>query len=241
MIRGFYTARTGLKAHQEHMNTIANNMANVNTTGFKPMRTAFKDLIYQNLNREEVENEALVGHGVKINKNDVQMGPGALQPTSFALDYAILPENGFFALEDSQQNTFYTRAGDFKLSNEDDTYYLVTGNGDYVLDEDGSTIEIEFDEENQPIMDVNIGVYSFPNPYGLSLVGQNKFVATDISGEAESLEDPQYLVKNGYVEGSAVEIAKEMADVIEASKAFSFSSRMVQVADEVEQTVNNLR
>lgn len=242
MIRGFYTARTGLKAHQEHMNTIANNMANVNTHGFKPMRTAFKDLIYDNLNRPDVENEVMIGHGVKINKNDIMMGQGPLQPTNYALDYAILQENGYFAVTDAEETeVFYTRAGDFRLSEEDDNYYLVTGDGHYVLDEDESTIEVLFDEENKPILDVNIGVFSFPNHYGLSMVGNNRFAANEISGEAEALEDPNLLVKNGYLEGSGVEIAKEMADVIEASKAFSFSSRMVQVADEVEQTVNALR
>lgn len=240
MIRGFFTARTALSAHQEHMNTIANNLANVNTVGFKPMRTAFTDLIYQNLNRREVENEVLVGHGVKINKNDVQMAGAAFQSTDFALDFAIMEENGFYAVQDGWGDIYYTRAGDFRLSNDDDTYYLVTGNGERVLDADGEAIEVEFDEGNNLIFDpAVIGVYSFPNPYGLSLSGDNRFVETDVSGPPEALEAPQ--LKQGYIEASGVEMANEMSDVIRASKAFSFSSRMVMVADEVEQTVNSLR
>lgn len=240
MIRGFYTARSGLNAHQEHMNTIANNIANVNTVGFKPMRTAFTDLMYQNLNREP-ENEALVGHGVKINKNDVLMAAGAYETTQRSLDFAITQENGFFALQDSFGEVYYTRDGNFHLSNDDDTFYLVGSNGEYVLDEDGEVIEVEFDEDTYE-MDFDpavIGVYTFSNPYGLSLVGVNRFIETDISGEATALEEPTLQV--GVLEGSGVGIADEMTNVIEASKAFSFSSRMVQVADEVEQTINSLR
>lgn len=240
MISGFYTARSGLNAHQEHLNTISNNMANVNTVGFKPMRTAFTDLMYQNINREEVENEALVGRGVKINKNDVQMTVGRLEATQYPLDFAITSENGFFATETEYGETLYTRAGNFRLSNEDDTFYLVNGQGHRVLDEDGTEIEVEFDEQGNMVFDHSvIGVYTFSNPFGLELVGGNMFAETDVSGEAEVMEEP--IIKQGYLEGSATEIATEMTKVIEASKAFSFTSRMIQVADEVEQTVNQLR
>lgn len=240
MIRGFYTAKTALNAHQEHMNTIANNIANVNTIGFKPHRTAFTDLMYQNLNREAVENEVQVGHGVKINKNDVHMAQGALEPTSFQLDFAITGENGYFAVVDELDRVYYTRAGDFRLSLEGDTYYLVSGNSEKVLDTEGEPIEIEFDENGDMIFDPAVlGVYSFDNHYGLALAGLNRFVPTDMSGEAELMENPS--LKRGYIERSGVDIAKEMADVIESSKAFSFAARMVQVADEVKQTVNSLR
>lgn len=242
MIQGFWTAKSALIAHQEHMNTISNNLANVNTYGFKPMRSAFTDLIYQNLNRDEVENEVLIGHGVKINKNDPHMAEGALKATGFDLDFAILDgENAFFAVQDERDQVFYTRAGDFRLSLEDDVYFLVNGNGEKVLDAEGQPIEVEVDENTQQMQfdPATIGVYTFTNPYGLSLSGLNRFVPTDTSGEPEALEQPR--LKRGYVEGSGTEMAKEMADVIEASKAFSFASRMVQVADEVEQTVNSLR
>ena len=241
MIRGFYTARSGLMAHQEHMNTISNNMANANTVGFKPMRTAFKDLMYQNLNRAEVENTAMVGHGVKINKNDLNMTNGALDATDYPLDFAIIDEGGFFAVQNAAGDIRYTRAGDFRLSNEDDTYYLVTGSYERVLDADGGEIEVEFDEETGEMTfdESLIGVYRFPNPHGLEAAGGSAFVSTEMSGEAEVIEDPT--IKAGFLERSSVDVSREMVSVIEASKAFSFSARMVQVADEVEQTVNALR
>lgn len=256
MIRGFYTARSGLMTHQEHMNTIANNMANVNTVGFKPMRSAFKDLIYQNINRQKGENVAMLGHGVKINKNDISMLQGALQPTEYTFDFAIIDEGGFFAVQNPvTEEIFYTRAGDFRLSNEDGTYYLVTGNNEYVLDADGSPIEVE-EEEYEQIKDANgnviatgdiinpfdpsvIGVYRFQNPWGLESKGNNNFAETGMSGPAEAIETPT--LKRGYLENSAVSISDEMVNVIESQRAFSFSARMVQVADEIEQTVNSLR
>lgn len=240
MIRGFYTARSGLIQHQEHMNTISNNIANINTSGFKPLRTAFTDLMYQNLNRQEGENEAMLGHGVKINKNDVMMHQGNLQSTDRALDFALEDEGVFFAVQNDTGEIFYTRSGNFSLSNSDDTYYLVDANGNRVLDADGEEIEIAFDTSNNMEFDPDvIGVYRFNNPWGLSLSGGNLFMQTPVSGEAEPLEEPNLRV--GYLEGSAVDIASEMVDVIQSSRAFSFSSRMIQVADEIEQTINSLR
>lgn len=254
MIRGFYTARSGLMAHQDHMSVMANNLANTNTVGFKPMRTAFTDLMYQNLNRVRNENAAQTGHGVKINKNDLMMNQGALQPTQSNLDFAIIDEGGFFAVETAAGDIHYSRAGNFSLSNFDDTFYLVNGNGDFVLDAEGERIEVEFyandDEEVKKgaaeagtikfdLLISSIGVYRFPNPWGLDAINGNSFLRTDISGEAEALEQPT--LRQGYIEAAAVEVANEMANVIESSKAFSFSSRMVQVADEIEQTVNSLR
>lgn len=240
MIRGFYTARSGLLAHQEHMSVMANNLANVNTVGFKPMRTAFSDLMYQNLNRPLNENTAMTGHGVKINKNDILMNTGNFEQTDRILDFAILDEGGFFAAQTANGDIKYSKAGNFALSLSDDTYYLVNGNGERVLDADGEQIEVDFDEQNDMDFDPSvIGVYRFTNPHGLDAIDGNSFVQTERSGEAEAIEEPT--LKQGWIEGSAVEISQEMANVIEASKAFSFSSRMVMVADEIEQTINQLR
>lgn len=240
MIRGFYTARSGLQAQQANMDVIANNLANVNTAGYKPVKVSFTDLMYQNLNRQTAENEARVGHGVKVNKTDFVMTPGAFAPTNYTLDFAIEAPGGFFAVMTDAEEIQYTRAGSFVMSESDGTFYLATPNGDRVLDADGTEIELEFDDENNLEFDFStIGVYSFANPYGLTAVGNNRFVESTISGEAAAMEEPG--IKQGYLEGSGTEVAMEMTKVIEASKAFSFNSRMVQVADEVEQTINQLR
>ncbi|MCL2033888.1 MAG: flagellar hook-basal body protein [Oscillospiraceae bacterium] len=279
MIRGFYSARAGLIAHQEHMSVIANNLANINTHGFKPMRSAFTDLMYQNLNRVRNENAAQTGHGVKINKTDIMMQQGAHESTQRMLDFVIvddLDSRGFFMLETEAGNIRYSRAGNFSLSLRDDIYYLVNGNGDYVLNSEGERIEIEFneytyetvyqtdengdlilDDDGNPIVErviehksnpdyehmvfdpSVIGVFRFDNPWGLEAVNANSFIETEMSGEPVAVEIPRLM--QGYLERSAVETANEMANVIVAQRAFSFSSRMVQVADEIEQTINQLR
>jgi flagellar basal-body rod protein FlgG len=241
MIRGFYTARTGLTAHQARLDTIANNMANVSTTGFKPMRTAFKDLVYQNLNRPTTEDTATVGHGVKVNKNDILMQLGAPNPTGRDLDFALIDANAFFALETPTGEIRYTRDGNFSLSNVDDTYYLVGANGDRVLNVDEEAFEVEIDENGRytTINAEDLAVYSFPNPLALWSMEGTTFSPTAESGDGELIENPT--IMPGYLENSAVEIASEMTSMIEANRAFSFNARMVQTADEVEQIVNTLR
>jgi flagellar basal-body rod protein FlgG len=240
MIRGFWSARSGLLAQQSHMDTIANNMANANTTAFKPMHTSFKDLMYQNMNRPQAEDTAMTGVGVKVNTNDLLMAQGAPRASGRAMDMCLLGDGEFFSVETPDGNIQYTRAGNFNVLLEDDEPYLVDGNGNYVLDMDGDTIILDYDENNRLVFDPDmVGVYRFPNAYGLSLVGSNNFVETVNSGAPEAVENPEY--KAGYLEGSAVEIAVEMVNVIEASKAFSLNARMSQVADEIEQTVNSLR
>lgn len=241
MIRGFYTAKSGLAAHQEHMNTISNNIANVNTNGFKSMRTAFKDLVYRNTNRPDAPDSAMTGHGVRINKNDVLMHSGSLEATGRALDVAITDENGFFAVEDVFTGEIkYTRAGNFYLSNQgDDTFHLVNSNGDRVLDMDMEYIEFADDDEDFVFDAEIVGVFRFGNPYALLNTESTCFLETVESGGPEPIEYPN--IKAAYLEGSNVDIAEQMTHVIESSKAFSFSAKMIQTADEIEQTVNNLR
>ncbi|WRS26675.1 flagellar hook-basal body protein [Oscillospiraceae bacterium MB08-C2-2] len=241
MIRGFHTAATGLSTHQNHLNIVANNISNANTVGFKAMNASFQDLVYQSLERVEGLPEAQVGHGVKIAKSDVVMEQGPLQPTERKLDFALTNSGQFFAVRNPESDEIrYTHAGNFIISNDSDTLYLATASGDRVLDEDGSDIELQYNEEGQlDFSEFNLGVFHFANPYALELAGSNSFRAPELAGEAVAVEDPEY--KQGYLEGSSVAVSDEMVKMIEASKAFSFNSRMVQVADEVEQVVNSLR
>ena len=240
MIRGYWTARAGMISHQTRMDTIANNMANASTTAFKPQRSSFKDLIYQNVNRIQAQDSAMVGAGVKVNTNDSLMMQGALYPTERELDMALLGDGDFFMLEASNGDILYSRAGNFYLQLEDDeTAYLVDGSGNRVLDVDGEQIELELIDGKFNFDPQIVGIYRFPNQYGLTRMGDNGYVETASSGAPELVEIPEY--KQGYLEGSAVQISQEMVGVIEASKAFSLSARMSQVADEVEQTINNLR
>lgn len=233
MIRGFYSAASSLVSQQTNLNTIANNIANISTTGFKPQQAAFSSLLFENLNGG-AGNFISSGHGVKVQKTGIDFTQGDLKFTDMPMDCAILG-SGFFAIEDSEEGTItYTRDGSFNIRVDNSKSYLVNTAGNYVLDSGEKKIELK-DGFNSS----KIGVFVFENPYGLELLGGNQFKATDASGEAEAMKLPN--VKVGYLESSGVQIAEEMVKMIEASKGFSFGSRIVQAADEMEKTINQLR
>lgn len=222
-------------SQQTNLNTIANNMANTSTTAYKPQQVAFSALMYQNIYGGGGEGNYISGgHGVRVQKTGIDFTQGDLKSTDMPMDCAILGE-GFFAIENREDGTItYSRDGSFELSVDDSETYLVNSAGNYVLDADEERIEIEdgFDS-------AKVGVYRFPNQYGLELAGGNQYKATEISGEAEAVEEPT--IKTGYLENSRVQIAQEMVKMIEASKGFSFGSRIVQTADEMEKVINQLR
>lgn len=250
MIRGFYAGASSLVSQQTNMNTIANNIANISTTGYKPQQTAFSALMYQNIyGGGGEENYISGGHGVKVQKTGIDFTQGDLKSTNMPTDCAIIGD-GFFAIENREDGTVtYTRDGNFQLSLDGSNTYLANSAGNYVLDADGGRIEIEAtttktDSSGNSITtggfdSAKIGVYRFPNQFGLELAGGNQYKATEISGEAETLEKPE--IKVGYLENSRVQIAQEMVKMIEASKGFSFGSKIVQAADEMEKVINQLR
>lgn len=233
MIRGFYASKLGMIAQQNSLNTIANNVANINTIGFKPQVTAFSALLYENIDGGG-GTEISTGHGAKVQKIGIDFTQGFLQPTGRALDCAI-EGTGFFAVRNQETNTTtYTRDGAFHISVEGDQTFLVDTRGDYVLGQDNNPINIT-DGFNAD----DLGVFSFANPYGLTLLGSNQFAESDLSGAP--LVDGVSLVRTGYLESSGTDSATEMVKMLEANRAFSFNSRIVQSTDEMEKTVNQLR
>ena len=233
MIRGFYTAASGLTAQQSNLNVIANNVANISTTGFKPQRAAFSSLLYERINGG-AGNAISVGHGIKVEKTDIHFAPGNLIQTDMPMDFAILGD-GFFAVENGEDGSItYTRDGSFRSLIDGRRNYLADASGNYVLDARERKIELGEDFDY-----TQIGVFQFENPYGLVLAGGNGFSATEASGDPEDVDRPD--IKAGFLESSAVQIAEEMVKMIEASKGFSFGSRILQAADEMEKTINQLR
>jgi len=233
MIRGFYASKLGMIAQQNNLNTIANNVANINTVGFKPQNTAFSSLLYENIDGGGGV-EISTGHGVKVQKIGIDFTQGFLKPTGRTLDCAI-EGPGFFAIQNRETNTTtYTRDGVFHISVEGQQSFLVDARGNYVLGQDGNTINITdgFDA-------TTLGVFAFDNPYGLTLLGNNQFAVSDLSGQPEA--DAQSTIRTGYLESSATDSATEMVKMLESNRAFSFNSRIVQSTDEMEKTVNQLR
>ena len=246
MIRGFYSAASGLAAQQSNMDILANNMANVATTAYKPQHAGFADLLYQNINSKALDPVSR-GAGVKVGVSALDFQQGQLQQTGIETDCAILGE-GFFAVQSPlDEAVFYTRDGSFRFSNTDGETYLVTASGDRVLTAEGDPVSLTKSEATgELVFDPGvIGVYTFANKFGLLPAGGNRYTATEISGEALAAGEEDGTaagqVRTGYLEASAVDISREMVKVIEASKAFSLNSRMIQVADEIEKTVNQLR
>lgn len=248
----FYSGVSGLAAYQEALNVTANNVANVNTDGYKPAVSAFKDLVYNRMDTNG-EKEHILGHGVRTTGADLLFTQGNLRQTDIPLDYALVG-NGLFAVEQNGE-VYYTRNGAFTLSIENNSNYLVTADGSYVLDADGRRIAIPYEEGANPkenpaasidysALNEMIGIYSVSNPYGLLPADGTRFMTTLISGEAVALEgnarDSVDLL-SGTLESSKVDLADEMVSVMKYQRSYQFSAKLVQTADEIEEIVNNLR
>lgn len=248
MNMAFYIGKSGIIANSNGLNVAAQNVANVSTTGYKATTANFRELVYneldQNFNKElSEEKKILNGHGTKLQSDTLQFSQGTLSYTNYDLDYAIASGNSLFAVEKNGEIS-YTRDGTFDASVEGDDVYLVAGDGAYVLDSQGNRIIIPKDENNKLDTDSltdRIGIYSFDNPFGLERTDGQRFIPTDTSGEARVADDSEYELVQGAVERSNTDLAKEMSDIIVIQKAYAFSSKVVQTADEIEDIVNNLR
>lgn len=233
MIRGFYSSSLGLISQQNYLNTIGNNVANINTTAFKPQVTAFSALLYEDVDGGAGTNIS-TGHGSKVQKNGLDLTQGDLLPTGLKMDCAI-DGAGFFAIRDKQTNTVsYTRDGSFGISVEGNQNYLVNSSGDYVLGKNNNIIDVTngFDK-------TAVGIFSFSNPYGLELLGSNQYAATNLSGQAAA--DNVSTIRTGYLESSGTDASKEMVRMIEAQRAYQMNAKILQSTDEMEKVANQLR
>ncbi|MEM1485276.1 flagellar hook-basal body protein [Oscillospiraceae bacterium PP1C4] len=242
----FYSGVSGMVAYQQEMDVLANNIANVGTTGFKPSKASFSDLLYTKMDIN-AEEKPLTGHGVKVADTQLRYKQGTPNATNNGLDFALLGE-GFFAVE-RDGKTEYTRNGAFDVSMEGKKGYLVTTDGAYVLDAKGKQIDLK-QLPNSNLYDLEgiadrLGVYTFSNPYGLQPTSGSSFLETENSGTATAVKnnkkDLPYQLLTQTLESSAVDLSEEMVNMIMTQKAFQFNAKIVQTADEIEEVVNNLR
>lgn len=264
MMRSMWTAATGMKAQQFNIDTISNNLSNVNTTGFKGNRAEFQDLFYSNIKRQNVidgEGRPInleVGHGVMPSATRRNFGNGSFIHTEGNFDVALNGE-GFFGIEMPNGNTMYTRDGSFKLSIDGDTATIVSSDGYFVLGEGGDYIEFDSGltditidqsgyiygrDEDGELVDINrIELYNFLNPEGLEARGQNLFRETNSSGEATEIEEDmlETQIVQGYLEASNVQIVDEMVKMITAQRAYEINSKSITTSDEMLQIANNLK
>lgn len=237
----FYTAAVGAQQQQRRLDVHGNNIANINTYGYRTEIPAFSALLYGTING--IDGARLPrGTGSYLSAADVDFKGSSVADTGYAQDYAI-SGSGFFALLDPSTNDFsFTRDGAFTVSGFqvlDDAgetvtkWYLSDGEGRYVLSNDGRPIEVDDPQEPQAV-----GIFDFINYNGMQHVSGGRFVPVDKNGDVR-LGSGKLL--NGCLETSNVDFATELARVIETQRSFSYALKMVQTADELETTVNNLR
>lgn len=253
MAQSLYTAAAGMKAQQQNIDTLANNIANINTSGFKKSRVDFGDAIYSAMQNTALPADGQtdnlqLGHGAVVAATRQIFTPGTLEQTGQSLDLALADE-GFFAVENPGGTAFYTRDGTFESSVENGRNYLVTTGGDYVLDKNNQRISSEkpldqakIDTAGQMAIDgqviADLGIYTFTNPDGLAAAGSKLFLATDDSGAAV-IAAPD--VRQGFTEGSNSELSDEMTDLITAQRAYAFLSRAITTADQMRSVQNDIR
>lgn len=271
MVRSLWTAATGMNAQQVNVDTIANNLANVNSTGYKAQVAQFKSLLYQNLqsvtttaNGDPKPTSAQVGLGVRTSSLNSVFTQGSLLDSQSDTAFAIQGD-GFFSVRGDDGETYYTRNGDF-------TWAIGTNGGLTLTDAEGhpvldvrrrpislnrnymaSKISINAsgevcypDDQNNPQpIGITIGLYQFSNPGGLERVGDTRWAATAASGnainEATNANIKKSVIVQGYLEGSNVSVADEMVNLIVAQRAYEVNSKAITTSDSMMETANNLK
>ena len=243
----FYTSRTGMITQQQGLNIYANNIANINTVGYKPLRPSFAECIYT-MQHPPIE-EWQTGHGQYLAKTDFMWSEAGFVATEQPLDFA-LPNNGFFMLQNGSGNgdAYLSRDGSFQISPIGDAWVLINGHGDFVLDYDGNGIEVPFELDGNGEVTTNIdyaalydmiGVFTVANTWGLEQGAANRLIITRRSGQPEAA--PELDKVPFALEMSAADLAGDMVRIIETQRSYQLNARMVQISDEMMRTVNSLR
>ncbi len=261
MIKAMRTAASGMSAQQMNVDTIANNLSNVNTTGFKRTKIEFQDVLYQNIKRAgtasavgaQVPVGLSIGYGTRAAATSRQFTTGDLQLTGNPLDLAISGD-GFFQIQHPDGSTVYTRDGALKISGDG---RVVNSDGFYLLPEvtipDGSVsisvgtdgvMEVLLSGQNDPQQVGQIELARFINPAGLTALGRNLYQITPASG-APITDIPTQnglgQLDQGYLEGSNVTVVDEMVNMIVAQRAYEMNAKAIQTADDMSATANNIK
>ncbi len=260
MIRALWTASSGMEAQQINMDVIANNLANVNSVGFKKSRADFQDILYQTArvagastaDGGEVPTGIQVGLGSKVAAVQKIFTVGDMQNTGNELDLAI-EGDGFFQILLPNGETAYTRAGSFK---KDSVGRVVTSDGYPLFPEiviptnatkvsigEGGGVEVFLDGQAAPTQVGTIELARFSNPAGLSNLGRNLFAETVSSGAPTTgvpSVDGMGMLSQGFLEGSNVSVMEEMVNMIAGQRAYEVNSKAIKTADEMLQMTNAL-
>lgn len=270
MLRSLWTAASGMKAQQTNLDTIAHNLANINTTGYKAEKVEFQSLLYQTIQGTSYDSEGdvkpipvQVGLGVKSGAITSQFRQGALLASEGAFDFCISGD-GFFQVQLPDGSIGYTRNGALKMSVDADGMTLATSEGYPVLDINGEKITVGSnynttlltidasgnlgypdEKNNTQLLGMQIGLVQFNNPSGLFKVTDSIYKESEASGVPRAEYSDGELVPSsvlqGYLEGSGVQAADEMVNMIIAQRAYEMNSKAITASDEMLQEANNLR
>lgn len=259
MNQALWIAKTGLDAQQTRMSVVSNNLANVNTTGFKQGRAVFEDLLYQNVRQSggqtsqdtELPSGLNLGTGVRIVATEKLFSQGSMLQTGNALDVAV-KGRGFFQVLLPDGNLAYSRDGTFQRNSQGE---LVTASGysiqpsitipdgaqSITIGNDG-VVSVQLAGQAAPSQVGNLETVDFINPVGLQPVGENLYIETASSGTAQAgtpgLNGFGSLVQ-GALEGSNVNVVAELVNMIETQRAYEMNSKAISTNDQMMQYLNN--
>ncbi|HVZ94262.1 MAG TPA: flagellar basal-body rod protein FlgG [Phycisphaerales bacterium] len=261
-ITALYSASTGLSALGTELDVIANNLANVNTAGFKSSRVNFQDLLYQEKSIPGVENAngdkrptgTYIGLGVKISGTQVSFAQGSPLPSDSPLDLMI-DGKGFFQVTIEDGRIGYTRAGNFTL-NQDGEIVLASDQGrrlepNISIPAEATSIDVNADgevfynlvDQVEPVSAGRIELAGFANPTGLKQIGENLFVETDASGPplvSEPTQNGLGRLQSHFLEGSNTDPTRELIKLIQTQRAFEMNSNVIRAADDTLRAVAQL-
>lgn len=262
-VQALYSAATGMQAMETKLDVVANNLANINTTGFKKGRANFEDLFYRHYQMPGASDGQLrtgtgtsVGLGTRVSSVQTDFKQGAFQQTGNALDVAIEGQ-GFFQVQDVDGNFLYTRSGNLSV-NADGQLVMGSATAGRILQppttvpNDATSISIQYNGQvmvTQPGQAAaqqltQLQIATFINPEGLLKHGENLFQETEASGP-NNLGNPgdqgRGLLKQNALEASNVEPVQELIDLITTQRAFELNSQAVQAGDQVMSLIANLR
>jgi len=260
MLRSLYTAATGMEAQQLNIDTIAHNLANINTSGFKQRKAQFQDLLYQNIRQAGAANTAntdipvglQVGLGTKPVATELIFSQGDFASTNNPLD-VVIQGQGFFQIRQPNGQLAYTRNGSFHMNREGQ---LVTAEGDLLdpqitipqdqvgitIGSDG-TVSVVQAGQTQPQQIGRIEIALFQNPAGLESIGKNLFMPTQASGDpitGTPGENGLGTLLSGFTEQSNVSVVEEMVNMIISQRAYEANSKVIRTADDMFSQANNV-
>ncbi len=260
MLRAMYTAASGMEAQQLNIDTIAHNLANINTSGFKQRKAQFQDLLYQNIRQAGAANTATtdipvglqVGLGTKPVASDIIFTQGDFSTTNNPLDIVIQGQ-GFFQIRQANGQIAYTRNGSFQVNRDGN---IVTSDGDLLdpqitiplnqvgitIGSDG-TVSVQQSGQTQSQQVGKIELAQFQNPSGLQNMGNSLYTPSQASGDAVTGtpgENGLGTLLPGFIEQSNVSVVEEMVNMIVSQRAYEANSKVIQSANEMFSQANNV-